>query len=275
MGACLVRKTLFWPPRWLPGPAHQAMEAVYRSGGKWWYLDSWFQGVPVGVSVGMAPVPGCHTWPPTRRSKAVLYGPGNSEDALSAWPWLLQDAARDNVAYYVVDYIGYGLTGAVRVGQQPRALPSEAGMHHATQVAFNMVATYHESVVVMGYSLGASAALTMATSTSPAALACLRSVVLFAPFCSLGAVVVRCPYSLGCADAFNNLIVAPHVRVPVFIVHGSHDRLVPVRHAVKLTRCIPPGLARLCVLAGKGHCTLLRPDRPPALTAFFQEALDA
>lgn len=49
-------------------------------------------------------------------------------------------------------------------------------------------------------------------------------------------------------DAWDRL---PEIRVPVLVLHGSHDRLVPVENGRRLAGLIPG--ARLHVLEGAGH----------------------
>ncbi len=79
--------------------------------------------------------------------------------------------------------------------------------------------------------------------------------VLLSPYTSMVDVaqrlVVVLPASLLLRDRFDTRAKAPSVRIPVMIVHGSDDTLIPVEMGRGLSRLFPR--ARFVELAGRGH----------------------
>jgi pimeloyl-ACP methyl ester carboxylesterase len=67
-------------------------------------------------------------------------------------------------------------------------------------------------------------------------------------------------------DAERNL---GSIRVPVMIVHGEEDEVVPVSHAVRLAACVPHGLATLWRVPGANHSALLADESVAARVATF------
>lgn len=58
-------------------------------------------------------------------------------------------------------------------------------------------------------------------------------------------------------DAFAGPRVLPAIEVPVLIIHGEDDRVVPVAHAEALAAAAPAGLATLVRCPGLDHNTLM------------------
>jgi fermentation-respiration switch protein FrsA (DUF1100 family) len=74
---------------------------------------------------------------------------------------------------------------------------------------------------------------------------------------------------LWAAATWSSLRWLPSVRLPVLVVHGGGDRLVPAANAVQLARLLPE--SRLHVLPGEGHLLVVDPDGGaiPLLEDFF------
>jgi pimeloyl-ACP methyl ester carboxylesterase len=60
------------------------------------------------------------------------------------------------------------------------------------------------------------------------------------------------------------------IDVPVLLVHGAEDRIVPLEHALALLRALPD--ARLHVFGGAGHATPL--ERADEFNALVRSFLD-
>ncbi len=108
-------------------------------------------------------------------------------------------------------------------------------------------------VVLMGESLGAAVALWLALQDPPAGL------VLQSGFTSLRDMArVHYPWAPAAlvGDGFPNLDRIPKLRVPVFILHGDRDEIVPVAQGRALYAAAPEP-RRLEVIAGAGHNDLV------------------
>lgn len=132
----------------------------------------------------------------------------------------------------LVEYPGYGICP----GQS-----SEETLFQASKTAFRFVSeVLHwpaEDVIIMGRSLGASLAIRLAGTVT------CHGLILVAPFLSLveavqGFVGGLAKVLIHDDCAFNNRDYISKVQVPVLLIHGQKDRLVPCSHG--------QGLFQLC-----------------------------
>jgi len=150
----------------------------------------------------------------------LLFSHGNAED-LGETIFFLQtfyDAGFSVMAY---DYRGYGTSSGK---------PSEQGVYEDVDAAYDyLTKQLHEPpsrIISMGRSLGCGAAIHLAARRPVAGL------IVEAPFLSAFRVLTRVrvlPW-----DKFNNARDIRDVHVPVLIVHGRNDQIVPFWHGEKL-----------------------------------------
>ena len=148
----------------------------------------------------------------------------------------------------LVDYRGYG---------QSTGRPSEDGLHRDARASVAALRAGDQvdqgRLVYMGESLGAAVALRLALEAPP--LAC----VLQSAFTSLRD-VAREHYPAALArlagNAYPSLERIPRLQVPVLIVHGAEDEIVPVAHARALFAAAREP-RRLHVVEGAGHNDLV------------------
>ncbi len=148
-------------------------------------------------------------------------------------------------AVLFVDYRGYG-------GNPGR--PSEEGLAADARAAVAYLRTRSDfdpnRLVYFGESLGAAVALGLAEHQPPAAL------VLRSPFTSLPDIAsIHYPFlptSLLLWDRYPNLETIQRIDVPVMIIAGSADSIVPVGQSRKLYEAAS-GLKRLLVIDGADH----------------------
>lgn len=126
----------------------------------------------------------------------------------------------------LLSYRGYG-------GSAGR--PSEAGLYADGRAAVRFVldtGVPARQVVLFGESLGSAVALQMASEQSPGAL------ILEAPFTSAVDVAASAypfvPVRWLVKDRYESIAKIGRIRVPLLIVHGERDRIVPVRYARRL-----------------------------------------
>lgn len=160
----------------------------------------------------------------------LLYSHGNSTDCgqmLPTWRDLCVNL-RVNVVGY--EYTGYGPSAATGVQ------PSEAALYDAITAVLAYLSSARaasfcgsaERVILYGESLGSAPSM-FAASTLVA-----RALVLHAPLASGIRMFLRnrsC--CLACCDVFDNVARAPRMRLTgrVFILHGTHDSVIPVTHS--------------------------------------------
>ncbi|MDZ7696801.1 MAG: alpha/beta hydrolase [Deltaproteobacteria bacterium] len=75
-------------------------------------------------------------------------------------------------------------------------------------------------------------------------------------------------------DGVSPVRLAPHIDIPVLIIHGEKDEHFPLHHAWRLRDAFPAGRAELFVGTGSDHssCSLL-PEYPEAIRSFVERHL--
>lgn len=210
----------------------------------------------------------------------VVYLHGNAQNLTSHVlyvDWL--PAAGYNVL--IVDYRGYGLS----LGE-----PSRHGVYEDARAAWHYVRTRKDvdpgRLLLFGQSLGGANALALAGREQ---LPGLRAVVADSAFSSYGGIarekMLQIPVAGYLLWPFSPLIVsdglsaAPVVDriapVPLLLIHGDSDTVVPASHSEKLyERARAPKL--LWTLEGGQHTEAFgrfRPSAAPRLLKFFDYAL--
>ena len=175
---------------------------------------------------------------------------------------------RVGVSVVLVDYRGYGRSGGT---------PDEAGVYADGLAVYDTVAARGvrpEQVVLFGRSLGGAVALEVALRR-PAGAVVLESV-----FRSVRALArEHYPFVPGflVRTRMDNVSKVGRVGVPVLVLHGDRDSIVPLSHGQELfARAAGP--ARLHVIAGAGHNdTYLVGGEPyaEAWRAFLRETVGA
>jgi fermentation-respiration switch protein FrsA (DUF1100 family) len=159
--------------------------------------------------------------------------------------------AASGYGFLAVSYRGYGgSTGS----------PTEAGLMRDGGAAYREARSrgYDEDrIVLMGESLGTGIATALAATRRAAAL------VLDSPFSSAAdaaaAHVPIFPVRWFMFDQFRSDLAIRNVKIPVLIVHGSDDGVIPIALAKRLfERANEP--KALITVAGGGHLVLGLPD---------------
>ena len=162
---------------------------------------------------------------------------------------LFPELARLGVPWLAVDYPGYGRSGGA---------PSEESLLAAAEAALAWAEAEHPGrpVVACGWSLGAAVAVQLA-ARHPRRLAGLG---LLEPWTRLSDVAVRhfpLPFLHSrLAGHYDSLAVAPELDLPVLVVHGARDAIIPVEQGERLAAAFPGG-ARWVRVDSAGHNDLL------------------
>ena len=203
------------------------------------------------------------TWlkpPADAKRPLILMFLGNGDNLGIAAP-NLRAMGDDGSGVLAVAYRGYsGSTGS----------PSEAGLRKDAEAAYRLAASLvpPERIVLFGYSLGSGVAVPLAARHPVAAL------VLFAPFSSAVAIAMQdypfLPVRLLMKDQFRSIEVIDKVNVPILVLHGEHDQVVPIPFGRELYAAAPEP-KRFRSLPEADHFTLFRDGGIGIMRAFLDE----
>ena len=169
---------------------------------------------------------------------------GNAE--VAAWSAdLARRYQRFGIGFYAVEYPGYG--------PMSDGTPTETSLYGAADVALEhlrgTLQVANEAIVIVGQSLGSGVAVEMARRGHGSRL------VLLSAFTSMPDMAQAAyPWLPGrwlVQDRYENLAKAASLQVPVWLVHGSDDRIIPVTMSRRLAVALSQ--AHLHEVAGAGH----------------------
>lgn len=214
-------------------------------------LDPAAVGIPDGQRVTLTASDGVrlHGWylppaprPAAGRAPALLWFYGNME-TISGLGSIIRDLRPPGTAVLILDYRGYG---------ESEGTPTEVGLYRDADAAWEFLSAHADvdsaRITVYGRSLGAAVALHLA-DTRP-----VRAVVLESPFSS-AAEMAREHYRLLPSFiirlSLDNVARASRLRVPLLVLHGTDDRIAPLRMGRAVAAA---GRAReLVLIEGAGH----------------------
>ena len=223
-----------------------------------------------------------HGWflpaaPPRRGSVLFLHGNAqNISTHIASVAWL----PAEGFDVLLVDYRGYGLSGGS---------PSLAGLHLDFEAALGALLERPDAdpdrVIVLGQSLGGSLAIT-GLAASPRR-GQVRALVVEGALTSYRALAreklagfwltwpLQAPLGLTIDDRFRPVDAIGELSpLPVLIIHGAEDRVVPPHHAVALYRAASPPKT-LWIVPGAGHLeALATAANRPRLIRYLNGLLD-
>lgn len=154
--------------------------------------------------------------PNDKAEYTVLVSHGNAEDLGSLMPFLRSFAAQ-GFAVFAYDYQGYGTS---------QGTPTEKNSYADINAAYSYL-TKHlhippQRIILYGRSLGAGVAIDLAVRQPIAGL------IIESSFVSAYRTLFKFPFLL--FDKFDNLSKIKKIKVPVLIIHGKKDQVVPFWH---------------------------------------------
>lgn len=186
------------------------------------------------------PVIAIHFPAPTG-ARTIVHFHGNGETVRNVFPFGRSLAAR-GLGVLLVEYRGYGPS---------TESPTEQGLYLDAKAALDSLAKdgiLADQIVLSGTSLGTGVAAEMAAQGRGAAL------VLIAPYTSIPRVADRflpfLPTNSIIADHFDTLEKAPRIHVPVLILHGDADEVIPYEMGKELAARLD---AHLVTVPGGHH----------------------
>ena len=135
----------------------------------------------------------------------------------------------NNVA--IAEFVGYGLSTGT---------PSEVGVYDTADAAYQHLLSRKDidagRIIPVGWSLGAAAAIHLASTKPVAALATFSA---FTSMPDMGRHILPwLPTSLLIKYRFDNEAKMANVKCPVFLAHGSQDSLVPFAMNARLANAL-------------------------------------
>jgi len=182
-------------------------------------------------------------WIKGRGRTALVWFHGNAGNVSHRLDNARELVARFGLDVFLVDYRGYGLS---------EGSPSEAGLYA------DGLAVYDEArakgfaprdIVLFGRSLGAAVAIEVALAREA------RAIVLETPFRSIRAMAREYyPFVPGflIRSRYDNEAKMPRLALPLLVLHGDRDEVVPLAHAERLFE-LAPGPKTFFLIRGAGH----------------------
>jgi len=175
-------------------------------------------------------------WANPSAKYTILYFHGNYQE-LGGLGEYMPDFVAAGYAVFAFDYRGYGHSGGET---------REANVYSDARLAYEYVRRElqvpADRIIVYGYSLGSGPAVELALHEPAAGL------VLQGPF--LSAYRVMTSYPLLPGDKFVNAGKVAKLKLPVMVIHGTSDGVVPFWHGEVLYRSITVRKASLFVDGG-------------------------
>ena len=175
----------------------------------------------------------------------ILYFHGNTR-SIKGWARYARDFYRYNYDVVLVDYRGFGKSTGKR---------SEKEMLSDMQFVYEtLLKQYHEhQMIVYGRSLGSGFATKIASDNNP------RYLILDSPYYNFTSVIERflpiLPIRFVLRYHLRTDRWIRQVRCHTYIIHGTADRIIPIRHSEALQRLNPQKIT-LIRIQGGGHNNL-------------------
>jgi alpha-beta hydrolase superfamily lysophospholipase len=222
-------------------------------------VAGWFAGIPAGAQEVFVPVGGAAKaekmyawwWPASDPSApAVLYLHGARWN-LTGQTRRIEQLHRFGFSVFAIDYRGFG--------QSDGDLPSEDSVYEDAQAAWKWLGERQPDPsrrFIYGHSLGGAVAIDLAArlSADGVPVGGLIAESTFTTLADIAAVLTSewLPTKLILSQKFDSVDKIARLKMPVFLVHGTGDRMVPSRFSETLYEAAPSP-KKLLLVDGAGH----------------------
>lgn len=183
-----------------------------------------------------------------RDTFTFLYTHGNAEDLGKIHYWMKYFRARMNVNILTYDYTGYGYNG--KLGKT-----TEDDCYKDIETVYTWCLNNGFSasrIILWGRSIGSGPSIHLAAKLSKYGNPC-AGLILQSPFTSVVSVITDKLRWFPFLDIFKNYKKISKVSIPVFIIHGHLDNIVPYAHSQELASKLKANLWKLLCLNNAGH----------------------
>lgn len=182
--------------------------------------------------------------PPNERMPTVVHFHGNAEQLADLVPLAFQ-YGQAGIGFMGVEYPGYGLDRPGRTTETSLLDAADISLRYLR----DRLHVPSAAVVLEGQSLGSGVAVQMTARGYGARL------ILISPYTSIADVAASIigwlPVKWLILDKFESARLAPRIDIPVLIVHGTDDEIIPFALGRKLSQLFPR--AKFLSVAGAGH----------------------
>ena len=182
----------------------------------------------------------------TKNPKGVVfYLKGNSK-SIKGWGKFAIDFTHHNWDVLMIDYRGFGKSKGKRTQQT---------MKEDVQAIYDIIKQKVDEkyIIVYGRSLGTGLATKLASVNNP------RMLILACPYYSMSNNAKRylpfIPLGLIMRYSMPTYKWIKYVKCPIKLIHGTNDRIIPMKSSIRLSR-LNPKLSRLYLVIGGGHKNL-------------------
>ncbi len=178
-----------------------------------------------------------------KESKGLIFYLHGNGGNLKTWGGIAQTYTDLGYDIFILDYRGYGKSGG--------NIESEEEFLEDIRKAYaGLLKTYDESnIILIGYSIGTGAAAMLASENNP------EKLILKAPYYSLTEIIDgRMPFMPEFLQKykFETYKFLEKVKCPVYIFHGTGDRVIPYSNSVKLKEMYPDKI-EITTIKGGSH----------------------
>lgn len=202
--------------------------------------------------------------PADEAAPTVIFLHGNAEDIRHAKD-MAQALTAEGLGFLALEYPGYGVLS--------KQSATEKSIYAATQAGIDWLLSRgvaRKQIMIVGRSLGSGPAVEMAGRGHVARM------VLITPYTSIVDMARKmmpfAPAGLLVKDRFESDRKAPAIEIPVLVIHGRQDEIIPVAMGQRMAELLPQ--ATLELLEGSGHNDLpLRQGTPlmEQIVAFLKD----
>lgn len=194
------------------------------------------------------------------KDEAIIYFGGNGE-AVVGNAYFFKKALADNTVY-LVNYRGYG-------GSTGR--PTEENLYLDAQYIYDQVRQEHDSVSVIGRSLGSGVATYLASTRD------VNKLILITPYDSIQAIAQKqypvFPIALLLRDKFDSLSRVNNINSDTLAILAEHDVVIPFENSQRLIHAFPESQIKVKIIKGTGHNSISsRSEYYDLLQAFMTES---
>lgn len=180
--------------------------------------------------------------------KAIIYFGGNGDSASESCISLGSEFKDQDI--FCLDYRGFGGS----TGQ-----PTEEGIFADSLVLYDLVSKDHADVAIIGRSLGSGVGVYVASQRP------VNKLVLITPYDSITNVASFqfpiFPVSLMLKDRYDSASRVLEIKSPTLIFLAENDRTIPRSNSEELIRRFPSGQARVEILSGTTHNSIIVNDQ--------------
>jgi fermentation-respiration switch protein FrsA (DUF1100 family) len=172
--------------------------------------------------------------------KLIIYSHGNKDNILTSLPFIQMLSKHLEVNVVTYDYSGYGLN---KYDSYER---SADGINATLRAVYNYFINQgisSNNICLLGYSLGSGPSINIASNSSIGGLALISSyssildVIKESIAPKLGTDAAS--YIAGMfSERWNNLRAISQVKIPILMIYGKYDQIIPAKYAHKLKQAV-------------------------------------